>query len=458
MAPKKKKKSSKKQAQPCSTLVPHASKDLCSLLESAKEGKLSAVQQHLAAGGSASAMVQAGEYKMPLLHSVAAQNHPDAVQSVPMLAASCAPDLRDPLGYTALLWAVNSGALPVVKVLHQLGGDIQTANTEGRSALHHSVGNSDTTVLEYLLTNGAAVNACSKSGEPALFTAAQQGNAPAIRLLLQHGANVRYQQRGGKSAILCAVQGGSVEAVELLHAAGGDLKSTAADGSTLLIIAAHCQQLAVAEYLLSKGVAVNACDGGGMAALHWAVSKGDAAKPLVQLLLAHGADVHALAGEGLSTLNQAVISGFPQLAEVLLAAGARPVDGMGYVAFFVAVEKGYASTVELLLKCGFRGIMNDPSPGCSCCGTTTAVMLAPDHSTLKVLLDAGANVHSTTERRNTCLHVAAAHGRSAAVVCQLIKAGVSIRAVNARGQTAAQVAKARGNTLLEALLIRAAKD
>jgi ankyrin repeat protein len=308
------------------------------------------------------------------------------------------------------------------------------------------------------------VNACSKSGEPALFTAAQQGNAPAIKLLLQMaGANVRYQQRGGKSATLCAVQGGSVEAVELLHAAGADLKSTAADGSTLLIIAAHCQQLAVAEYLLSNGAAatVNACDGGGMAALHWAVSKGDSAKPLVQLLLAHGADVHALAGEGLSTLNQAVISGVPQLAEVLLAAGARrraPVDGMGYVAFFVAVEKGYASTVELLLKCGFRGIMNDPSPGCACCGTTTAVMLAPDHSTLKVLLDAGANVHSTTERRNTCLHVAAAHGRRAAVVCQLIKAGVSIRAVNARGQTAAQVAKARGNILLEALLIRAAKD
>jgi ankyrin repeat protein len=242
------------------------------------------------------------------------------------------------------------------------------------------------------------------------------------------------------------VHGGSVEAVELLHAAGADLKSAAADGSTLLIIAAHCQQLAVAEYLLSKGAVatVNACDGSGMAALHWAVSKGDAdaAKLIVELLLAHGEDVHTLAGEGLSTLNQAVISGFPQFAEVLLAAGGRPVDGMGYVAIFVAVEKGYASTVELLLRCGF----------------TTAVMLAPDHTTLKVLLDAGANVHSTIERRNTCLHVAAAHGRSAAVVCQLIKAGVSMRAVNAGGQTAAQVAKVRGNTLLEALLIRAAKD
>jgi ankyrin repeat protein len=143
---------------------------------------------------------------------------------------------------------------------------------------------------------------------------------------------------------------------------------------------------------------------------------------------------------------------------VLLAAGARPFDGMSYVSYFVAVEKGYASTVQLLLKSGFRGIMNDSSPGCSCCGMTTAVMLSPDRATLKALLDAGANVHSTTERGNTCLHVAAAHGRSAAVVCQFIKAGVSIRAVNAKGQTAAQVAKASGNTLLEALLLRAVKD
>jgi ankyrin repeat protein len=266
VAPKKK-KTSKKQ-QPCSTLVPHASKNLCDLLEQAKEGKLSAVQQYFAAGGAASAIVQAGEYRMPLLHSVAAQNHPDAVQSITLLAASCAPDLRDPLGYTALLWAVNSGALPVVKLLHQLGGDVQTANAEGRTALHHCIGNSDLSVMEYLLSNGANVNACSKSGEPALFTAAQRGNAPAVKLLLQHGANARYQQRGGKNALVCAVQGGSVEAVELLHAAGGDLKSVTSDGSTLLIIAAHRQQLAVSEYLLSKGAAAGACDHSGMGALH----------------------------------------------------------------------------------------------------------------------------------------------------------------------------------------------
>jgi ankyrin repeat protein len=45
---------------------------------------------------------------------------------------------------------------------------------------------------------------------------------------------------------------------------------------------------------------------------------------------------------------------------------------------------------------------------------------------------------------------------AAAVLCLLIKAGIDLRAVNAAGKTAAQVAAACGNTLAAALLTRAA--
>jgi ankyrin repeat protein len=65
-------------------------------------------------------------------------------------------------------------------------------------------------------------------------------------------------------------------------------------------------------------------------------------------------------------------------------------------------------------------------------------------------------MHVTSSTGNTCLHVAALHKRPASVVCLLIKAGVNLHAVNNEGRTAAQVAADCGNTLLAALLTRAA--
>jgi ankyrin repeat protein len=91
-------------------------------------------------------------------------------------------------------------------------------------------------------------------------------------------------------------------------------------------------------------------------------------------------------------------------------------------------------------------------------GRFTALMMCTDPKALKMLLEAGADVHKTTDAGNTCLHVAAQYKYSAAVVCMLIKAGVSLSAVNRSGMTAAEVATACGNGLTAALLVRAARD
>jgi ankyrin repeat protein len=85
-------------------------------------------------------------------------------------------------------------------------------------------------------------------------------------------------------------------------------------------------------------------------------------------------------------------------------------------------------------------------------------MMCSEPAVLKQLLSAGADVHKTTAADDTCLHVAAKHKYTAAILCLFIKAGVDLRAVNSDGLTAAQVAHAAGHTLTEALLIRAARD
>jgi ankyrin repeat protein len=85
-------------------------------------------------------------------------------------------------------------------------------------------------------------------------------------------------------------------------------------------------------------------------------------------------------------------------------------------------------------------------------------MCCQDAAALKLLLAAGADVHKTTSKGNTCLHTAAKHNQSAPIICLLIKAGVNLHALNDKYETAAEVAAAQGHTLIEALLNRAARD
>eukprot|EP00953_Heterococcus_sp_UTEX-ZZ885_P006728 4102-Heterococcus_DN1.PRE.1 len=66
----------------------------------------------------------------------------------------------------------------------------------------------------------------------------------------------------------------------------------------------------------------------------------------------------------------------------------------------------------------------------------TALMLCKQPAIAKLLLDAGADVHSTTDTSsNTCLHIAAAEGYTAAVTCMLLKAGADMSAVNREGNS-----------------------
>jgi ankyrin repeat protein len=76
---------------------------------------------------------------------------------------------------------------------------------------------------------------------------------------------------------------------------------------------------------------------------------------------------------------------------------------------------------------------------------------------VRLLIAAGADVHTVTNAGDTCLHKAVRHKLPAPIVGLLIKAGVDLHAVNKLGKTAAQVTHDSGNTLAEQLLIRAAR-
>ncbi len=117
--------------------------------------------------------------------------------------------------------------------------------------------------------------------------------------------------------------------------------------------AARNGDAAAVKALLKSGVDVNAAQGDGMTALHWAATNGDVA--MAQMLLSAGANVRATTRlGGLTPLHMATQSGQAQVAAALLAAGAEPnlATATGATPLMLAARSGNAETVTRLVEVG----------------------------------------------------------------------------------------------------------
>ena len=145
--------------------------------------------------------------------------------------------------------------------------------------------------------------------------------------------------------------------------------------------------VATVRSLIARRADVNAAQGDGMTALHWAADRGDSAltaellrakadvKPrtrigaytplhiaartgnraVVRALLAAGGDVKATTTSGATPLHLAAASGNPDVVKALLAKGADPnvrESSWGQTPLIFAAEYGRAAAVQALLKAG----------------------------------------------------------------------------------------------------------
>jgi uncharacterized protein len=120
-----------------------------------------------------------------------------------------------------------------------------------------------------------------------------------------------------------------------------------------VIDAARSGDLNAVRAMLKGGADVNAAQGDGMTALHWAAQRGDAA--LAQMLLAAGANVRATTRlGGITPLHLAGQGGHATVVAALLAAGAdaNTPTGTGATALMLAAKGGSTDTVTRLVENG----------------------------------------------------------------------------------------------------------
>ena len=249
-----------------------------------------------------------------------------------------------------------------------------------------------------------------------------------------------------------------------------------------LVDAVKQQDVTAVRALLTTGVDVNAPEGDGTTALHWAVHAEQ--RELIQLLIAAGAKVEVANDLGITPLYLAAAAGNAAIAGWLLDHGARATTAApsGVTALMEAARSGNLETVRLLLAHGADVNARERARH------QTALMWAAARQQPEIvglLLAQGADLQARTATRpltvmldrgprravktavqdarilerggSTALMFAAQSG-SVASARQLLAGGANVNDHAADGTSALVMATLSGHPSLAALLLEAGAD
>lgn len=145
-------------------------------------------------------------------------------------------DLNDEneIGLLPIVFASNNGKISTVKLLLELGADINKKNSQGYTALMVA---KDEELIRYLLEHGAKTEIKNLFGSTALHLSVSQKNQKKTELLIRYGANVNAENKQREtmpSPLHHAIVNMNYHAVELLIDSGAEYNKYQNESTTLL--------------------------------------------------------------------------------------------------------------------------------------------------------------------------------------------------------------------------------
>ena len=280
--------------------------------------------------------------------------------------------------------AAMRGDAAAVAALLDGGADVHEPRSDGATAMHWAVYGDRPDLAALLIDAGADVAARNRAGVTPLALAAETGNAAMVERLLDAGANPGEMLPNGETALMMAARTGDVETIELLIDRGAEIDAR----ETLR----------------------------GTTALMWAAAYGS--RQAVQALVARGADVH-LRSDSIQQARRPYLAPTPKerideylrgagqagtsIAVDLVSGGDDTAEAPVSVANAEAAPETTGDPVQSADVVGDFGGYRRERP---ITGGLTALVFAARHGdieTVRILLDAGADVNQVTEYGWTAL-------------------------------------------------------
>jgi len=263
-------------------------------------------------------------------------------------------EVKDTDGSPPLNISASVANLEMVKLLLDMGANINAGDNESSNVLHCAAIANSVPIVDFLLDKGMNINVQDANGLTPLHFAAARGNEDVVRHLLAKGADAEIFTRNEDCPLFAAVSRNKPRIVEILLAGGADVNVQEPEGATVLYGALGRGNLDMVKLLLQRGADPNIGYGNGMRPLHFAAFTGNI--EALKLLLDSGAKVDPKEMEtGSTPLMSAVGRGLYEVADILLQRGAdvkvRDLKtGAGLL--HIAAARGYGELADLLVRSG----------------------------------------------------------------------------------------------------------
>ncbi len=354
---------------------------------------------------------------------------------------------RDSLGKTPLLIITpEEHQFDIYEVLLSSGADVNATDSFGDTALHiATLTESNISVLEFLVTKGADINERNKKGVTPLAQAVEKRIAEHIEFYSRQGADIHAADINNITPLYRSLDAGLPMTQQLINENNYYLRDSLGNTALHIAILKNVSMDQV-EFLIEKGVDVNARNRNGHSPLYLAVQ--DNRRTIGEQLLAYGADVFSSDSDNSSPLRLALTWGSDVQDWVLTSEVIKAKDGAGNTPLHYAAEWELNDAVLTILEKG--GNPNEQNTN----GESPIFNAVKSNNieAMELLLKHGTDRNLRNYLGDTIVHYSIRWNAGEAARLAIAN-GYDINAQNLSGKTALHQASRAGRQNMVALLL-----